>query len=117
MVEIGREVFHSLPEKDTWLFDYIKRMIFKAFKSDENLFQQESFFHGVGKAQAFDQLLCKCVVEVYQRKISQLAIRDRQVQEPEDAVVQENGLVSAEAGKTEGYDGLVGEDHEDRART
>ncbi|RYO74103.1 hypothetical protein DL766_004924 [Monosporascus sp. MC13-8B] len=69
VVEAIKEHFSKLPDDTAWFHDYLEGKAKSAFEEDHTVFARDNFFDRVNDV-ALARILEKCVVELYNNKVS-----------------------------------------------
>jgi hypothetical protein len=101
VIRHARKVFDSLPRGNKWIFELLASLMEERLEKDAHTFLQEDFFEGFGKHGTFDPHLCRFIVEIYEKRISDLAEKiEGNSERGQEESIHENG-VSAEASDEE----------------
>lgn len=73
IIALGRKNFPRITE-DAWFSEHLTAKVMAGFEADEQIFQQEEFLEGFGKALDFDKFLVKVMAKAYTHKMS--TVRD-----------------------------------------
>ncbi|QKX61830.1 uncharacterized protein TRUGW13939_08986 [Talaromyces rugulosus] len=101
VIRHARKVFDSLPRGNKWIFELLASLMEERLEKDAHTFLKENFFEGFGKHGTFDPHLCRFIVEIYEKRISDLAEKiEGNSEHDQEESIHENG-VSAEASDEE----------------